>query len=108
MSPVHSNLIPDATKTIDDIDDIADLDQSFNNEVRRKMWVGIREFIGWLLVVIGLACVGAVVSLALQRNVLGAMALSLPATIVFRSGIGLVRMSAASRVATRLSQKKAS
>jgi len=70
------------------------------------MWVGIREFIGWLLVLIGLGLVGAVVLLAFRRNVLEAMALSLPATIVFRSGIGLVRMSAASRVATRLSQNK--
>lgn len=69
------------------------------------MWIGIREFIGWIIVLIGFALIGLVVALAIKRNVLEAMALSLPATIVFRSGIGLVRMSAASRVATKLSQK---
>ena len=70
------------------------------------MWVGIREVIGWLLVLVGLGLIGVLVALAFNRRVLEAMALSLPATIVFRSGIGLVRMSAASRVATRLSENK--
>ena len=70
------------------------------------MWVGIREVIGWLLVLVGLGLIGVLVALAFNRRVLEAMALSLPATIVFRSGIGLVRMSAASRVATRLSESK--
>ena len=68
------------------------------------MWIGIREFIGWLLVLVGLALIGLLVALAIKRNVLEAMALSIPATVVFRSGIGLVRMSAAARVATRLSK----
>ena len=70
------------------------------------MWTGIRELIGWLLVLVGLALIGLLVALAIKRNVLEAMALSIPATVVFRSGIGLVRMSAAARVATRLSQNK--
>lgn len=70
------------------------------------MWVGIREFIGWLLVVVGLVFIGALVALAFRRHVLEVVALSVPAAIVFRSGIGLVRMSAASRVATRLSENK--
>lgn len=70
------------------------------------MWIGIREFIGWLLVLVGLALIGLLVALAIKRNVLEAMALSIPATVVFRSGIGLVRMSAAARVATRLSKDK--
>ncbi len=70
------------------------------------MWIGIREFIGWLLVLVGLALIGLLVALAIKRNVLEAMALSIPATVVFRSGIGLVRMSAAARVATRLSKNK--
>ena len=72
------------------------------------MWIGIREFVGWVIVLIGLALIGLVVALAIKRNVLEAMALSLPAVIVFRSGIGLVRMSAASRVAMRLTQDKTS
>ncbi len=72
------------------------------------MWILIREFIGWIIVLIGLALIGLLVALAMKRNVLEAMALSLPAVIVFRSGIGLVRMSAASRIAMRLSQDKVS
>ncbi len=72
------------------------------------MWILIREFIGWIIVLLGLALIGLLVALAMKRNVLEAMALSLPAVIVFRSGIGLVRMSAASRIAMRLSQDKVS
>ena len=70
------------------------------------MWSGMREVVGWLLVLVGLGLIGVVVFLAVQHDILEAMALSLPATIVFRSGIGLVRMSAAARVAMRLSQNK--
>lgn len=70
------------------------------------MWIGIRESIGWLITLIGLCLIGVVLILALNRNVFEAMALALPATIVFRSGIGLVRMSAAARVATRMTAEK--
>jgi hypothetical protein len=66
------------------------------------MWIGIREAIGWLITLIGLGLIGVVLILALNRNVFEAMALALPATIVFRSGIGLVRMSAAARIALQL------
>ena len=70
------------------------------------MWIGIRESIGWLITLIGLGLIGVVLVLALNRNVFEAMALALPATIVFRSGIGLVRMSAAARVAMRITTEK--
>lgn len=70
------------------------------------MWIGIREIAGWLITLIGLGLIGVVLVLALNRNVFEAMALALPATIVFRSGIGLVRMSAAARVATRIMSKE--
>lgn len=62
----------------------------------------IREIIGWIIMIVGLLLIGLLVVLALNRNVFEAMALSFPAAIVFRAGIGLIRMSAASRVATRL------
>lgn len=68
------------------------------------MSIGIREFFGWCIALIGLGLIAIVVVLAINRNVFEAMALSLPATIVFRAGIGLVRMSAAARIATRLSK----
>ena len=66
------------------------------------MWIGIREAAGWLITLIGLCLIGVVLMLALNRNVFEAMALAFPATIVFRSGIGLVRMATAARVATQM------
>lgn len=70
------------------------------------MWMAIREFVGWLITLVGLALIGVVLVLALNRNVFEAMALSLPAAIVFRAGIGLVRMTAAARIASSLSQRE--
>lgn len=70
------------------------------------MWMGFREFLGWLIALVGLALIGIVLILALNRNVFEAMALSLPAAIVFRAGIGLVRMTAAARIASKLSQRE--
>lgn len=68
------------------------------------MWIGFREFAGWLITLIGFALIGLVVLLALNRSVFEAMALSLPATIVFRSGIGLVRMTTAARIAMQMNR----
>jgi hypothetical protein len=70
------------------------------------MWMGFREFLGWLIALVGLALIGIVLILALNRNVFEAMALSLPAAVVFRAGIGLVRMTAAARIASKLSQRE--
>lgn len=70
------------------------------------MWIKIREFIGWVLVLVGLALIALLVLLAINRNMIEALALSIPATVVFRAGIGLVRMSAAARIATRLSERE--
>ena len=69
------------------------------------MWMSFRELMGWLIALIGLALIGVLLVLALNRNVFEALALSLPAAVVFRAGIGLVRMSAAARIATRLSKE---
>ncbi len=62
----------------------------------------IREVVGWVLVGLGLVLVGFVLYLASIRSVIEAMALSLPATIVFRSGIGLVKLATAARIASML------
>ncbi len=69
------------------------------------MWIGIREAIGWVITLIGLLLVGVVLMLALNRSVFEALALSLPSAIVFRSGIGLVRMTAAARIAKQLGRE---
>ncbi|WP_148619004.1 hypothetical protein [Mariniblastus fucicola] len=72
------------------------------------MWIGFREFLGWVIVLVGLALIAMVLLLALNRSVFEAMALSFPAAIVFRAGIGLVRMSAAARIALSLHNRDAS
>ncbi|MGB1930051.1 MAG: hypothetical protein ACPIA2_12030 [Mariniblastus sp.] len=70
------------------------------------MLIGIREFVGWLLVLLGLGLIGVDFLLAINRNVIEALALALPSVIVFRAGIGLVRISMAARIALRLDEKR--
>lgn len=70
------------------------------------MWLGFREFLGWVIVLVGLALIVVVLLLALNRSVFEALALSFPAAIVFRSGIGLVRMSTAARIALKLHKQE--
>ena len=70
------------------------------------MLIGIREFVGWLLVLVGLGLIGVDFLLAINRNVIEALALALPSVIVFRAGIGLVRISMAARIALRLDEKR--
>lgn len=64
--------------------------------------IGVRELIGWIITVLGLLLIAVLVYLALNRYVFEAMALSLPAVIVFRAGIGLVRLASAGRMARQL------
>ena len=70
------------------------------------MWIGFKEFLGWVIVLVGLALITMVLLLALNRSVFEALAVSLPAAIVFRSGIGLVRMSTAARIALTLQKRE--
>ena len=66
------------------------------------MWLIVREVLGWCLIAIGLYLVYLVVALASDGGILEAFALSLPATIVFRSGVGLLRLTSAIRIARDL------
>jgi hypothetical protein len=66
----------------------------------------IREIVGWVLVVVGLILIGFVLNLALNRQMIEAVALSLPGTIVFRAGIGLVKVAAAGRIAARVVEEE--
>ena len=68
----------------------------------------IREGIGWVFVGLGLILIWFVFDLAMKRQILEAFALSLPATIVFRAGIGFVKLAMAGRIAERLSQRDTS
>lgn len=70
------------------------------------MRLGITEFIGWLLTLVGLALTGVLIYLAVNRYVFEAMALSLPSVIIFRAGIGLVRMATAGRIAHGITKRE--
>ena len=61
-----------------------------------------REIFGWTLILVGMILIWFVFSLAINRQVLEAGALSFPSIIVFRSGIGFVRMTTAGRIAKQL------
>lgn len=65
---------------------------------------GFREIAGWLIALFGLALVVLMVYLALNRYVFEAMALSLPAVVVFRGGLGMVKLGWAGRLARDLSR----
>lgn len=66
------------------------------------MWLIVREVLGWSLIAIGLYLVYLVVVFAADGGILEAFALSLPATIVFRSGVGLLRLTSAIRIARNI------
>jgi hypothetical protein len=66
------------------------------------MRMGLASLMGWLLTLGGLLLVLVVVYLAMNRYVFEAMALSLPSVIVFRAGIGLLRLTMAARIAAGL------
>ncbi len=66
------------------------------------MWLSIRELAGWGLTVVGLVLILIMVSQAMERHALEAIAISIPATVVFRSGLGLVRLATAARLASGL------
>ena len=70
------------------------------------MRLGITEFIGWILTLVGLALTGVLIYLAVNRYVFEAMALSLPSVIIFRAGIGLVRMATAGRIALGITKRE--
>ncbi len=67
---------------------------------------GISEWIGWAITLLGLLVLFLVIYLAMNRYVFEAMALSLPSVIVFRAGIGLVRLAVAGRIASGMVEQE--
>ena len=63
-----------------------------------------QEILAAVFMLIGLALIGFVLMLALNRSIFEAAAVSLPAVIVFRSGVGLFRMATAARIALKLQE----
>ena len=64
--------------------------------------IAFNEILGIVLMLIGLALIGFLLMLALNRSIFEAAVLSFPAAIVFRAGVGLFRMGTAARIAVRL------
>ena len=64
--------------------------------------IGFNELLGIVFMLIGLALIGVLLILALNRAIFEAAALSFPAAIVFRAGVGLFRMGSATRIAMKL------
>ena len=63
-----------------------------------------QEILAVVFMLIGLALIGIVLMLALNRSIFEAAALAFPAVIVFRSGVGLFRMATAARIALKLQE----
>lgn len=68
--------------------------------------LGLREFLAGILIVFGLGLVGVVLMMAFTRNPIEAFALGLPSIVVFRSGVGLLRMTTAARIAMKLREPR--
>lgn len=68
------------------------------------MFMLTREITGWILLVIGLFLIWQMVDFVSgdQRKIIEAIALSIPATIVFRSGVGLLRLTTAAKFAREI------
>ncbi len=64
--------------------------------------IGFYEVLGITLMLVGLALIGFLLMLSLNRAIFEAAALSFPAAIVFRAGVGLFRMGTAARIAMKL------
>ena len=60
----------------------------------------VRELFGWVLAAVGMGLIFYVVVLARNRMILEALAISFPASVVFRVGMGFVRMAVAARIVT--------
>ena len=67
----------------------------------------VRELLGWVLAAAGLGLIAYVVVLAANRMVLEALAISFPASVVFRVGMGFVRMTVAARIVDAAKQNAA-
>jgi len=66
--------------------------------------IGFNELLGIVFMLIGLGLIWLLLTWALDRHIFEAAVLSFPATIIFRSGVGLFRMGTATRIAMKLHQ----
>ena len=67
----------------------------------------VNEILGWGLLVLGIVLILIMINSAANRGILLSMALSIPATVVFRSGVGFLRMNAAYRMAQKVEKENA-
>ncbi len=62
----------------------------------------INDVLGWGLLLLGIFLILTMINSAANRQILLSMALSIPSTIVFRAGVGFLRMNAAFRMAQQV------
>lgn len=65
----------------------------------------VNEILGWVLLVFGIYLIMTMISSAANRQILLSMALSIPSTIVFRAGVGFLRMNSAFRMAQKIEKE---
>lgn len=66
----------------------------------------VNDILGWGLLLLGLLLILVMINSAANRQILLSMALSIPSTIVFRSGVGFLRMNAAYRMAQKIENQQ--
>ncbi|MEE2642193.1 MAG: hypothetical protein VX768_16305 [Planctomycetota bacterium] len=62
----------------------------------------VNDILGWALLILGVILILTMISSAANRQILLSMALSIPSTIVFRAGVGFLKMNAAYRMAQKI------
>lgn len=66
----------------------------------------INDLLGWGLLLLGLFLIFVMINSAANKMILLSMALSIPATVVFRAGVGFLRMNAAFRMAKKTNRDR--
>ena len=62
----------------------------------------VNDILGWALLILGVILILTMINSAANRQILLSMALSIPSTIVFRAGVGFLKMNAAYRMAQKI------
>ena len=62
----------------------------------------VNDILGWALLILGVILILTMINIAANRQILLSMALSIPSTIVFRAGVGFLKMNAAYRMAQKI------
>ena len=65
----------------------------------------VNDILGWGLLLLGIFLILVMINSAANRQILLSLALSIPSTIVFRAGVGFLRMNTAYRMAQKIEKE---